>query len=642
VAFLFLMAWPAGAAAQFPSPEDAGGLPCPPAKPRVSVAGRAAPAEKEYLALVDRERQKAARDMSPAGMNAIDRAAMAAPRAAAGADMGVIFLSINDVSAAVYATAISARRDPADALTANNLGSALKAARAYDSALAVWLHANARQPESPIILTNLGNAAFALGDGKTAEGFYRQALTAHPDHPAALTGLGSLALCRGDKDGAARYFRKASTEMYLPAARAGLEESRGEGEGEAGKGKPGSPQIQPGAGQNTPIPHPAGKGGGQGISLPEPPISGSARQTGRRLEDFERLVQEGQSQLDELSQQVEALTATMAAEAAAAAGSSGGGRLLLRNTHDKEAFVLDDSWRIFDARIAERMALAPKIAELLGRAGEKELAIMEQMVAEIAACGDNDRCVRAAELKACRARHALASQTHAQYLPIWQELWQGTHKDLSDYHAFSTPWLQDIRDATANRLYNLNRQMYIYSHATALYALAQGEAQLVAQLTEEDCVAFEETSVAAESRPLKVWPDDPMKCRSGTLSMTLLFASVEGDCDKLKVEFTGGVFASAEYRWGNTASEDQITLWGGLGGTVGAGRVSVSGQIGPYVTLQLSGESPKVVDYGVKDKAGVSVDLGPAKLDASAEARFGVETGLNVDYSLGLAPGVGT
>jgi Flp pilus assembly protein TadD len=639
---LFLLAWPAISAAQFPGQEDAGGVSCPPAKPRVSVAGRAAPTEKEYLALVAREQQKAARDMSTDGMRTIDRTVLAAPRAAAGADLGLIFLSINDVSAAVYATTISAKRDPADALTANNLGSALKVARAYDSACAVLLYANARQPDSPIVLTNLGNVAFALGDGHTAEDFYRQALAARPDHPAALTGLGSLALCRGDEAGAARYFRKASSDMYLPAARAGLEELRSGGESETGEGKPGSPRSQPSAAQNTPISHPAGKGGGQGISLPDPPISGSARQTGRRLDDFERLVQEGQTQIDDLSQRVEALSTAIAGEAAAASGPSGARRLVLRNPYDKEAFVLDDLWRIFDARIAERSGrLLPKGSELLARTQERQVAIMQQLAAEIAACGDNDRCIKAAELKACRARHALASQTHGEFRSIWQELWQGTHKDLSDYHAFTTPWLQDVHGATANQLYNINRQMYILSQATALYALAQGEAQLTAELTEEDCTAFEEKGEVWDSRPLKVWPDDPMKCRSGTLYISVVFATVEGDCDKLEVEFAAGVFVSGEYRWGNTASEDQVTLWGGLGGTLGAGPVKGTAKIGAYVTYQLSGESAKMVDCGVKDAAGVSLKLGPAKVEAAAEARFSAETGPTVDYSLRPKVGVG-
>jgi hypothetical protein len=636
---LFLSAWPATSSAQFPTPEDVAGVPCPSAKPRAEVAvRRAAPTEKEYLALVAREQQKAARDMSADGIRTLERTLMAAPRAAAGADLGLILLSINDVSAAVYATAISAKRDPRDALTANNLASALKVARAYDSAFAVLLYADARQPGSPLVLTNLGNVAFALGDGAAAGDFYRQALAAHPDHPAALTGLGSLALCHGDEAGAARYFRKALSEMYLPAARAGLQESQSGGESETGEGKSGSSGSQPSASQNTPIQHPAGKGGGKGISLPDPPISASARETGRRLDDFRRLVEEGQTQLNDLGQRAGA-AATMAGAAATASGTSGA-RLVLRNPHDKEAFVLDDVWRIFEARIAERSEkLIGKFNDLLARTQERQMAIMQQLAAELAACG-SDACMRAAQLKACRANHALASQTHGQFRPIWQELWQGTHTDLSDYHAFSTPWLQDVHDAAANQMYNTTRQMYIVGQATSLYALAASEAGLMAQLTEEDCAAFEEKGEVWVPRPLKVWPDDPMKCRSGTLYMSVGVATVEGDCDKLAVEFGEGVFVSGEYRWGNTASEDQVTLWGGLGATLGAGGASLSGKIGPYVTYQMGAESTKLVDYGVKDEAGLSANLGPATVEAKAEARFGAETGLTVDYSTGVKRGV--
>jgi len=41
----------------------------------------------------------------------------------------------------------------------------------------------------------------------------------------------------------------------------------------------------------------------------------------------------------------------------------------------------------------------------------------------------------------------------------------------------------------------------------------------------------------------------------------------------------------------------------------------------------------KMVDYGVKDEAGLSANLGPATAEAKASARFGAETGLTVDYT---------
>jgi tetratricopeptide (TPR) repeat protein len=638
-ALLLIVGWIALCTAAV-AQEDVAGLACPAAKPKVSYAGRSAPTEKEYVAIVVRGQQKAAQEMSPQGISTLESSFAAAARAAAGADAGLIFLSINDVSAAVYATAISARRDPKDALTANNLGSALKVARSYDSALSVLLYANALQPRSPIVLTNLGNVAFALGDGPTAADFYQQALAASADHPPALTGLGSLALCRGDEEAAARYFRKAMKEMYLPAARAGLEETRSTGEGEDEGEEPGKGGAKPGqgAGQNQPIQHPAGKGGGRGISLPDPPVAGSPRSTGQRLDEIERLVQEGGQQLEELGQQSAA--SSMAGSAAAGSGS----RLVLRNPFDKEAFVLDDTWRIFESRISERSErLIGNINDLLSKAQERQMAILQQFMADIAACPAGDgRCIDAAQLKACRARHALASQVHSQFLPICQELWQGTHKDLSDYHAFTTPWLQDVHDPGANRHYNTDRQMYILGQATSLYALAGTEAGLMAQLTEEDCVQYEEKGEVWTPRPLRVWPDDPTKCRSGTLYIDVGIAKTEGNCDMLKVEFSAGAFVSGEYRWGKTSEEDQVILWGGLGQNVPLGPASLSGKIGPYVTYQLGGDGAKMVDYGVKDEAGLSATLGPVKGEAKASARFGAETGLKVDYSTKLKIGAKT
>jgi len=635
----FVLAWPLVGAAQFPSSEDVSGVPCPPAKPSVSAAGRPVATEREYVALVSREQLKALSDMSAEGARTIDRAVRASAQKSDGAELGLIFLSINDVSAAIYAITISATRDPADAITANNLGAAFKVARAYESALAVLLYADALQPDSPIILTNLGNVAFALGDGETAGRHYRAALDALPDHPPALTGLGSLALCQGDKDGAERYFHKALSDMYLPAARAGLSEARStsaDEPGEAGDPEPGAAGAHQGASQPsfTPIEHPAGKGGGQGISLPDPPISPSARETGRRLDDFGQLVEDGQTQILDLGEQIQTATTSMSFAAMAGASASSGGGLVLSNPYDKEAFVLDDLWRLFDGRISARSErLVSKVIEAIDQGQVRLETINERMGAEMAACTD-DPCFRAAELKACRAREGLATQVHGQFLPIWQELWQGTHQDLSDYQAFSTPWLQDVHDVSANRFYNITRQMYILGQASSQYALSQSEAGLMAQLTYEDCTIWETKTEPWVPRPLKAWPDDPMKCRTPTLHISVVFAKVEGDCDKFKVEFAAGVFASGEYRWGKTSSEDQVTLWGGVGVNVGAGGVSAGGKIGPYVTYQVGGDSTKMVDYGVKDEASVSATLGPAAVEGKATARFSAETGVTVDYSV--------
>jgi len=47
-----------------------------------------------------------------------------------------------------------------------------------------------------------------------------------------------------------------------------------------------------------------------------------------------------------------------------------------------------------------------------------------------------------------------------------------------------------------------------------------------------------------------------------------------------------------------------------------------------------------MVDYGVKDEAGLSANLGPATAEAKASARFGAETGLTVDYTTRVKVGV--
>jgi tetratricopeptide (TPR) repeat protein len=145
-----------------------------------------------------------------------------------GADLGAIFQGLGAGPAAVYTTAWSAKRNPADALTANNLGVALKDMGDYRRAMAVLLYADRLQPDAPLILVNRAWVLYELGDLDGAKPLFDKVALKAPALTSAQTGLGLIAYCRGDKATAEKHFRKALESRMTPAMAAAWRSARGE------------------------------------------------------------------------------------------------------------------------------------------------------------------------------------------------------------------------------------------------------------------------------------------------------------------------------------------------------------------------------------------------------------------------------
>jgi len=91
----------------------------------------------------------------------------------------------------------------------NNLGAALRAAGRIDEAIASYRKALALQPEYPSATFNLGNALLAKGDTGASVAQFRAALERSPQSVQAQNNLGTALAATGDTAGALAAFRAA-------------------------------------------------------------------------------------------------------------------------------------------------------------------------------------------------------------------------------------------------------------------------------------------------------------------------------------------------------------------------------------------------------------------------------------------------
>ena len=122
-----------------------------PKKTDQSVLSLKAPSRSDYVKLVEALFNEYGKKTSRY-RGQIDTVLQRATADGDGADLGAIFQGLGAGLAAVYATAWSAKKNPDDALTANNLGVALKDMGDYRRAMAVLLYADRLQPGAPLIL----------------------------------------------------------------------------------------------------------------------------------------------------------------------------------------------------------------------------------------------------------------------------------------------------------------------------------------------------------------------------------------------------------------------------------------------------------------------------------------------------------
>lgn len=188
-----------------------------------------APSRSDYVKLVENLFKEYGEKTAPY-RGQIDAVLLGATAPGEGADLGAIFKGLGAGPAAVYATSWSAKKNPDDALTANNLGVALKDMGEYRTAMAVLLYADRLQPNAPLVLVNRAWVHYELGDLDGAKPLFEKVALQAPALTSAQIGLGLVAYCRGDKTTAEKHFRKALEARMTPAMAAAWRQARGEGQ----------------------------------------------------------------------------------------------------------------------------------------------------------------------------------------------------------------------------------------------------------------------------------------------------------------------------------------------------------------------------------------------------------------------------
>jgi len=207
-------------------PGEAPRIECP-KKTDPSALSLKAPSRSDYVKLVEALFNEYGKKTSRY-RSQIDAVLLRAKADSDGANLGALFEGLGAGDAAVYTTAWSAKRNPDDALTANNLGVALKDMGDYRKAMLVLLYADRLQPNAPLILVNRAWVHYELGDLDGAKPLFERVALKAPELTSAQIGLGLIAYCRGDKATAERHFRKALEARMTPAMAVAWRKARGE------------------------------------------------------------------------------------------------------------------------------------------------------------------------------------------------------------------------------------------------------------------------------------------------------------------------------------------------------------------------------------------------------------------------------
>ena len=345
---------------QLGSLKPGGEDPCTRQKANLTLAVRKPPTRQQYLDLVHEVSTTYGRKLDSDSRGELDSLLGGASRPGYGSDTGAILLTTGAGSAAIYTISWAARLDPADFLTANNLGVALKGAGDNDRALSVFLYAQQLEPDAPLTIDNTAWMDLRLGDVAAAKGLFEKAIKIEPNDEEALAGLGLLAQCRGDYSAARKYARQSLKQAFLPIAAAVLNSAeqgmQGENNQANDKTSPGknSPPVTGGTGNwfdtDEPFENPHGKASTAGIELPDPLFSAKVGEVVASADQINNYNMEGDKEAERIGREIGSLGPALARNMSTRR-SVNGTTMIYPRAYEKESFVLGDMRHIYLGRI---------------------------------------------------------------------------------------------------------------------------------------------------------------------------------------------------------------------------------------------------------------------------------------------------
>jgi tetratricopeptide (TPR) repeat protein len=558
----------------------------------------AAPSQGAYVAMAKDATKIYSAKMPDGGLFLLKRQLDNATNPTWGADASLLMLTKSSGSAAVIAAASSAQRVPKDALTASNLGVALRGMKDYARAAIALTYAKSLSPDSTVIATNLGWLAMSQHDTATAGKFFNAALSENKDMSAALSGDGLIAQCTGKHTQALKFFRTSLKNGYSRLADVGVQSA----ENDILKNNPGADIGSPAdvGGAATPVSAPG---------WPDPPIAKDARE----MAQWGLAAQNSgpakwyQQWEDSVSAQNDTIKSIGINADALPSKSVQGGKTVFRRGFEKEVQRVSD---------IKRMTFGP-----IEKAGE-------QITQDV-----NDMRMAVGDGGECKDTRAKIEALYPHYAGTLRGDWGQLRAAIGRHYQAVAPAIADITDD------NVRKQGQAVLNDEVLGGLTIYGAQLrmamgavVAMYQPDDRVCGQLPAIVVKPGTLKNYPIDPNACKSGETHMNFGVINFNADCEKMTLDFGEALVGSGEYKFGNDWGSDQITIFAGVGASGGLGPLSAGAKTGAYMTFQ----GGQVMDYGSSSSASISVGSGPVSVGAEASARLSAVSGVDVALNSGV------
>jgi len=581
--------------------------------PNVKLAEIAPPSKDGLLALAKEAQALYGARLDAVVRQQLDLAIQQSERVGYGADLGAVLLASQNAEAAVYAMAAETLKHPEDALTINNLGAALKGLREYPWALKILLYAHQQDPKLVLATTNLGWTQAMMGDLTTAQQTFEIALATDPEDSLAQEGLGLIAMARGDRDTAMRMLIASikgiggSRAQQAVKVLADPEEVLGHGEETEAQARAALDLRA----DTAPMEHRRGRGGGAPPTFVPPPNLDTYQDALANYDAVQAWARRATEQLLPRVQQHTQL-GLAAGQAAMRREMDAGPNVVLRD-YERERAALLQIMVVYDNRIS-RLEYDCDFVTRRSRCIEQLQALIEQYQQ------DNDKA------KFCQQSTKLTEAYYNQVYPLWKSFRdRALHEAIEYYHA-ATPWLEDLGQPLENQLWNLDREIHLRVIDSNIRSLLTHLLEPLQTIRIFGCAEQHQAGDPEGDDDVGQAASKP--CQVSTFVIKLKLLSLEGSCEKLKLEVGQGLFGSIEYKPGATRERDELTIFAGAGVDYEDPNkiISFDAKAGGYVTVRGDGQ---LVDVGLQESLGATVKLGNLTAGVEFEGRLGVESGLN-------------
>ena len=581
-------------------------------------------------------------------VSALNKQLVASGKPTDGADLGAMLSMIGAGSATIYATAWSAVQKPADILTANNLGVALKDMGETTKAIQVLLYANKLRPNVPLISINLGWAYREMGDSFNARLMFERALHLAPELPSPQLGLGLLAECEGNHSRALQYLQKALAGRYSAAGIVAYKQAKAA----QSNNKTGS--------QNQTVA--TEKVEAKELDIPALPVfesKGKMEQAGTILNNYS----------DKLDSRIIALQneylslAKMVSQQSAKAKQNPDNSIVFARDFSKELFMLQDihellwgensNWAKKNDEVNTLLAKIPamveqdtpamlqmteKSAQLMMKAGQ----LMDQQLKEMEACGTNEGCQKSVEAKyksamtpitaemdqlefrICKLSKSEMDVTFANKGKAWKIVSDELEANSRDYYAFTNPIIEKIYAPSLNELQNVYRELVILSAQKYVLSLALGMPDEAKSYNELKCVEPEPATPTSQVKEPALPKKEKAPCPLGEkgISGGIGGLSFELSCEHAKISGGEGMLWSVKRDF----EKHQTVVWGGVGAKAEYGHGNLTGEatVGVEVTVGQGAVQDVAVTSSVKAGLGGLVE-------GEVSGRYAMEGGASME-----------